>query len=137
MTKNPFQIAAKDFWYDIEDVFNENGGVYVLFSKQNDTIVPINRLLGSDVNGVLYIGKADSFLDRVIDLKKSMSPKHKSTAHECGVRWKNHDGIYAKYPYESLYVRLIESDDPRKLESFRLKEYEEMFGELPPLNRVK
>jgi hypothetical protein len=137
MTHPPFQIADNNFWYYIERVFKEKGGVYILFSKQNDKIVPINRLLGSDANGVLYIGKADSFLDRVIELKKSLSPDHKSTNHECGYRWKKHDNINTNYPYQTLHVELIGSDHPRQLESDKMKEYEKHFGELPPLNRVQ
>lgn len=134
---NEFQIAHKEFWYQIEESHKTGGGVYVLFSKENGVRKPIPRLLEIDSEGKLYIGKADSFLDRVIMLKKSLSPDHISTGHECGVRWKIHKKIQERFPYESLHVALYPTDDPRGLESTMLKKYEKQFGELPPLNRVQ
>lgn len=137
MTEHTFQIANERFWYQIDETISKKGGVYILFSKTEDKIVTIDRLLGNDEKGVLYIGMAKNYLDRVIELKKSLSPDHNSFGHECGYRWKQHKGIYTKFPYNTLFIKLIETDDPRKLESELLKRYEKTFGELPPLNRVQ
>lgn len=129
-----FKVSDNKFWYQIEEVFKNKGGVYELFCKNNDDVIPVNRLLKEDVLGRLYIGKANYFLDRVIELKKSLSPNHASSGHECGVRWKE-PLIQEKFPYDKLWIRLEYSEDPRFLETKKLEDYRKEYGELPPLNR--
>lgn len=131
-------IKPDDFWHEINGEFKESGGIYILKCSQNGTLsapTPINRILKTDNNGILYIGKANSFLDRVINLKKSIMPNYKSQNHECGTTFKNHKQLSSKFPFEYLYVQLIPSGDPIELENKLLTEYEKEFGELPPLNR--
>ena len=133
--KQEFRIAG-ELWEDIDRAFGDVGGVYKLFCRVGNKRKSISRLLASDESGILYIGKADSFKDRVINLKKSISPKHKSSSHECGVRYKSSDQIKAQFPYEQLWLELTHSDDANKLEKEELSTYEKQFGELPPFNRV-
>jgi hypothetical protein len=60
--------------HKIDEKFNENGGVYILkCSTEINNFIPViaNRLIECGKNGILYIGKANSFIDRVIDLKKA------------------------------------------------------------------
>ena len=135
MAQFNYRIADDKFWENINTDFDNGGGVYELYcSMSNKEIIPICRLLKEDENGTLYIGKADSFLDRVIELKKSISLT--SSNHECGVRYKESDVIKEKFPYENLYVKLTGSDDPRLLETKKLDDYIKEFGEVPPLNRM-
>ena len=136
MSNSGYRIADDNFWYNIEKDFGQGGGVYELYCMTPKTnIKPINRLLKKDKKGTLYIGKADSFLDRVIHLKKSLSPDYISSNHECGVRYKALTEIRENFPYEHLYVELLGSSNPRTLEVERLDSYLKEFGELPPLNR--
>lgn len=133
------RIASADFWERIESSFGASGGVYkvaCLKTVDSDEHIPVRRLLGEDTEGVLYIGMAASFVDRVIDLKKSLSPQHLSRGHECGVRMKQHDAISELFPYERLVVSLIGSESPRDTERQALKDYFSTYGELPPLNRI-
>lgn len=122
-------------WHEINDIHGESGGVYILRCGDEKPI-STSRLLANDEEGTLYIGKAKSFIKRVADLKKSISPEYNSCSHECGARYKSHSGIAKIFPYEQLYLNLVASDEPREAESDLLKRYEEKFGELPPLNRV-
>lgn len=131
-----FEIHKLEFWDNINSKFEKKGGIYRLYCVDNNlNRVKIDRVLKSDINGILYIGKASQFLDRVITLKKSLSPLHKSENHECGVRYKNH--FWEKFPYEKLWIELVESLDINQLEKELLSNYEKEFGELPPLNRNK
>ncbi|MCG9698363.1 hypothetical protein [Shewanella sp. Isolate11] len=131
------KISSEKMWYDINDVHGQSGGVYILRClSESGGPIPINRLLGTDESGVLYIGKANSFLNRVAELKKSISPDYNSGSHECGSRYKSHRAITQAFPYKFLYVNLIESEEPRKVESELLNDYENKYGELPPLNRI-
>jgi hypothetical protein len=132
-------LARSELWQEIHDRFGDKGGIYTLSCLSQDDsrkVVPINRLLAEDAEGLLYIGMARSFLDRVINLKKSLSPEHVSQAHDCGVRYKGSETIQARFPYDRLLVTLTASDAPREAERAVLDRYKRRFGELPPLNRV-
>jgi len=133
-----YLISSENLWNDINQIFSDKGGVYILKSyldNEAKTHKPISRLLKNDDQGILYICKANKFLNRVIELSKSLAPDYKTTSHECGVRYKVHTSIQSKFPYQSLCVELIQSETPEKEEVKLLKNYLIAFGELPPLNR--
>lgn len=126
-------------WDEINKSLGTQGGIYLLkcsdACSKSQGAIAINRLLKLDTDGILYIGKANSFLMRVAELKKSISPGYESSSHECGVRYKSNPSISEKFPFENLFVELITSEAPRALESELISKYERDFGELPPLNR--
>jgi hypothetical protein len=132
-----YAIPPEGMWYEINNEFGDSGGVYVLkcINESNNLPITINRLLAHDEQGILYIGKANCFTDRVAELKKSISPDYSSGSHECGSRYKNNENIQKAFPYKNLHIELIGSENPRQTESELLQEYETTFGELPPLNR--
>jgi hypothetical protein len=131
-----YHISSPTFWDDINRDFKNGGGIYKLFSKREGKIQPIHRFLGQDHNGTLYIGKAISYLDRVIGLKKTLDPTYKSSPHICGRRYNKNERIRAAFPYESLFIQLTGSDKPEDLEKELLLEYFSVFGEVPPLNAI-
>lgn len=136
---NCFKISDSTFWDEINQAFGNKGGVYKLISKQNGNVVPTHRFLGTDEEGILYIGKASVFLDRVISLKKSIMPNYRSASHICGRRYNKLctiSRIAEKFPLETLHVQLIADEYPSMLEGKLLKSYEEKFGEVPPLNAI-
>lgn len=138
MNSKTYKLSSDKLWYLIESDFSNNGGIYKLSCTDNSNqIVQTNRLLKTDPKGILYIGKATSFLDRVINLKKSISPDYNSSSHECGLRYKNSDAIKKLFPYQNLVIELSAHDDINTEEKRLLTEYELEFGELPPLNRNK
>ncbi len=131
------RIASDGFWQKIEKEFGSGGGIYILSCLDKDeAIIPISRFLGEDTEGILYIGMASCFLDRAIDLKKSLSPAHSSRAHECGVRHKSHEAISLHFPYHQLVLKLVGFANPRMAEIEALQAYVKKYGELPPLNRA-
>lgn len=132
-----FQFADPNFWDNINSRHQSNGGVYKVIAMDGGQRIPIHRLVGTDINGVLYIGKATSFIDRVIDLKKSISPEYNGTAHTCGRRYKATPIIAKYYPFEKLFIELTQSTTPDELEKKFLNEYMQTFGEVPPLNAVQ
>lgn len=136
MTEPIFQIADASFWENINKQFGNSGGIYKLVAIRNNQVLPVNRFLGTDNEGVLYIGKANSFLDRVIELKKSISPDYKSSGHDCGKKYKSNSAISEQYPYEILFMKLTQSETPSDLERQLLSEYVKKFGEVPPLNAI-
>ena len=134
MTDNLFLISDKDFWTHINTKHLTKGGVYKVIATKDGRRLPVDRFLGTDNDGVLYIGCATSFLDRVIDLKKSIDPTYIATSHDCGKRYKTNPNIAKKFPYDSLYIDLFPSDNPKQKETELLTEYRNTYGEAPPLN---
>jgi len=133
---NLLQIADEDLWNKINLLHQTKGGVYKIIAVQNGQRVSVNRFLGIDNLGILYIGKATSFLDRVINLKKSISPDYSGESHICGRRYKSNPNIALKFPFDCMYLELIESEKPEELERDNLFEYLRKFGEVPPLNAI-
>lgn len=129
-------ITDKGLWESINERHLNKGGVYKVIAVRNGQRQPVNRFLGTDDTGVLYIGKANSFIDRVIDLKKSISPDYNGSAHICGRRYKSNPNIAKKFPYETLFIELIQDAEPEELERKLLTEYTTTFGEVPPLNAI-
>jgi hypothetical protein len=136
MTTDILQIADEDFWEKVYERHQAKGGVYKIIAVNNYHRVPIKRFLGIDDEGILYIGKAISYLDRVINLKKSISPDYKGSGHICGRRYKSNSKIAEQFPYNYLHIELIQTDNPKQEEAKYLKEYFNKFGEAPPLNVV-
>jgi len=133
------KIADANFWYKIDDLCKEwgkDGGVYKLIGVSNGKRAVINRLLGADDQGVLYIGMAKTFLNRVIELKKSILREYSSSSHDCGVLYKNHSGINSRFAEQDLYVELWPSERPELLESEFIRNYTNTFGEVPPMNSL-
>lgn len=132
-----YRLSDKRFWEKIQARYGDGGGAYELYCMLPKTnIVPIQRMLKTDKSGTLYIGRATSFLDRVIELKKSISPDYTSSNHECGIRYKDSEILQEKYPYEHLYIELHGTEMGVELEREKLNSYLKEFGELPPLNRI-
>lgn len=125
--KSILRISDIDFGNIIHSKLAGKGGVYRIFSQSNQKPQKIGRLLESDDSGTLYIGKADLFTNRAIELKKSTDPEYTSSSHEFGSRYKKlnelNEKITKTYPYETLYAELIESENPRGKEKELLEKY--------------
>lgn len=134
--ENLLCIADKEFWNKINNLHADKGGVYKLIAVKDNNRVPINRFLGIDNEGILYIGKATSYIDRVIKLKTSISPEYGGKGHICGRRYKSNENIAKIFPFDILHLELHHTESPSELEDKYLKEYFNKFGEAPPLNAV-
>jgi hypothetical protein len=136
----PLRIASDSLWTDINATYGRSGGAYRLhcLAPEGDTLLTIQRVLGPDCDGVLYIGKAKSYLSRVIGLKKGLSPTHKSEPHIGGRRYwhDRHESLRKAFPYERLCVTFEPAADPRGKENELLNAYCTKFGEAPPLNNI-
>lgn len=126
-----YQLSDNELWKKLAD---QNGGIYKIIAVKENKIVPVYRFLGIDTDGILYIGKATSYVDRVIGLVKSISPKYKGSSHICGRRYKSNPNIAKQFLFETLFLEIIQSVEPETLEKKLLKEYFDKFGEAPPLN---
>ncbi len=128
------QISDNNFWYTIVEKYHNKGGVYKVIAVRNGERRPIERLLSTDKEGVLYIGNTTSFLNRIVILKKSTAPGYISSTHEFGTQYKEHPLIQLKFPFDELFIDLKPHENPEEFERRELKKYYEKFGEMPPFN---
>jgi len=104
-------------------------GIYILCADK-----PIQRILGTDESGILYIGKGEILSSRTRIGKLINSINDKEQKHEAGNRY--NEALYVrKFPLESLSLKIELVKNPRNVEKNKLTEYYQKFGELPPLNR--
>ncbi len=136
MISELLRLSDNDLWNLVYAKYGTGGGVYKIIAIINGQRTPVNRFLATDNQGVLYIGKATSYIDRVIALKRSVAPNYNGTSHICGRKYKSNPKIASLFPYETLYIELIPSDSPEILEKKFIIEYSNEFGEVPPLNAV-
>lgn len=139
-TTTPLEItlpALHDLFYELFDEWRKEnkdyahkGGVYTLYAEKN-----VNRVLGVDANGILYIGKGDilSYNNRIGLLINALSGGNQ---HEAGVRY-NALGYRTDFPVKQLKVHIALVENPERIEAEKLNSYIKQFGELPPLNRLE
>jgi len=124
-----------NFWLFIKNAHKEAGGIYKVIAICDQKRVPINRFLGIDPDGVLYIGMGLSYR-RIAALKKSISPDYKGKQHICGRRYKSNPNIAKVFPYETLFIEAVYSHNPKELEQTIIETYRSKYGEVPPLNAI-
>lgn len=106
-------------------------GVYRLLSPKKK----INRLIGTDEEGIMYIGKGDILSSSTRVGKFVNALKNTEQEHHGGSRYFT-NLIKAQYPIEDLMIHIRLVKDPEGQEKKELKAYLDTFGELPPFNRA-
>jgi hypothetical protein len=128
------QLSDVDLYNKIYAKHSLNSGVYKIISIVDGHRMPIQRLLGIDLKGVLYIGGSLCLVNRITTFKKTISTSFKSNNHSGGRRYIKNEKIVKAFPYNSLYVEMTQHDYPTEIEKQLLDEYFWVFGEAPPLN---
>jgi len=130
---------------DIDFIIKKNipelPGIYKIIALDiNGLPLVLNRFLGFDNSGTLYIGKAENLCKRLTNMKRAFSPNHISDKHIAVRRYKmlnTLDRMTIQFPMEKIVIeiQLAKNMTARELESKAFRDYEELFGERPPLNR--
>jgi hypothetical protein len=95
--------------------------------------IPLNRVCGVDETGTLYIGRSqESLLNRLASLIATHHHGFTAAPHR-----KLCKGLAALFPDDKLAFSWEATDDPKLRESKLLWAYEDVFGELPPINSQK
>ena len=132
-----YLLSSEKVWQKLQSDHSDKGGVYKLhcIDEENDSkFIPINRILGVDQEGVLYIGKADVIHNRIGDLWKSLSPNYKTLNHHAGIRYRSNQKLQGSFPFDRLCVTVLPSENPNDAELHEMRKYFAEFGEVPPLN---
>ena len=126
-------FVEDSFWNHIPKYW----GVYFIHSYNNQIPIRINRVLGTDVEGLLYIGKAINLRERLRMLWRVLNPKQNATVHTFGTKYNKNKNLRETFPLNSLYVSFIITTEPQILESELLDKYFLQYGEVPPFNSSK
>lgn len=136
MLTETFPAEHQDFYMKFEvwrkKMLKENmprSGVYLLYSSR-----PIGRLVKVDKGGVLYIGKG-VILPYNNRLGKFVNSLNSTEISHHGGNRINLKPVLDIFNPVDLFIKVTLSVDPEHLESKKLNDYYEEFGELPPLNR--
>ena len=138
-----YAIQDADLYDQLLADIGETAGCYVLCSHDGARFLSIGRALCVDNEGILYIGAGDPLISRVMALRKALcaaSGRDEYTdysAHGCGEKYSK--SWQQAVPFGSLKVVLhpTESGDTmwnREIEL--LRQYEDRYGEAPPLNET-
>ena len=129
----PISLAEDLFWKNIPEV----GGVYHIYCYKGKKPITINRVLGIDNQGILYIGKSDNLRERLRMLRRVLNPNLKATAHTFGSKFNDNKKLRKAFPLKSLFIKYQVSKESKKLEKDLLDQYFQNFGEVPPFNSSK
>ena len=129
----PISLVEDRFWKNIP----EGGGVYKILCIQDKMPIKINRVLGIDNQGILYIGQSENLRARIRMLWRVLNPKLKATAHTFGSKYNENKKLKKAFLLKSLYVSYQITKEPKTLETDLLDKYFAKFGEVPPFNSSK
>jgi excinuclease UvrABC nuclease subunit len=128
------RIENRDFYNQVPEL----PGIYRIYSIDgNDNPHPLTRVLGTDSDGVLYIGKSKNLRERVRMLWRVLQPNYGATAHTFGINYKSLEVIRNAFPYETLAIEYETNEDPKEYEKVQIEIYRQIYGEVPPLNGSK
>lgn len=128
------RITKRNFHIDIPS----RPGIYKIYSlDENDNPRHLQRLLGIDEEGVLYIGKSENLNDRVRMLWRVLQPNYRATAHTFGMNYKSLQVIQDEFPLDTLAIEFEENNMAKIYERSLIENYRQLYGEVPPLNGSK
>jgi len=139
------EMLDEEFFLAPQEHEVELDGIYFLVATLSDGhSKPIGRALGTDAEGVLYVGRSGAkqgrrLFDRLKEFWVTANGLRRKDSHSAGTRYKNCLLWEMKYPLERIKVvwRTMPHATPKKLiaaESREIRKYFNKYGEVPPLN---
>jgi len=112
-------------------------GIYRIFlfdSKGKSST--INRFIGSDPSGLIYIGAAEktTIKYRLNAFLRSMDVKYKQNNHSAGNKVLKNEGLNGLVDLNRLFFSVVHCANAKEMESEAIRSYVQDYGEVPPLN---
>lgn len=137
-----YYVRPNDAYDKVAKGIGIKKGIYTIHcaGRNNDT-APIDRLLGVDREGILYIGSSHNLLHRFGSLRKGLLAAANIEyialgAHTVAKHYK--DGkIQNRFPIANLFVEfeiLSATENQLDIEQERINVYIANYGEAPPFN---
>ncbi len=142
LVTRPYSIMNEwTAWQPLEDCVSHNGpACYQVRFLVAASVQPVPRWWATDQNGILSIGSTKKCASRVRQFRRGLQ---KGRGHSSANRLSSLHGcspFLDQFPAYSLEVRFQSFTDlsqAQGVEADLLHEYQQRFGELPPLNSSK
>lgn len=109
-------------------------GIYVVVSKKlNGSHASIERAVGEDSQGILYIGSSITLAKRIRKFQNVVNNNLKR-GHAGAVTYLSRPALVSKFSNQSLWIYFKPASKYLDLEDQLLQAYESKHGEFPPLN---
>ncbi len=118
---------------EIDSNAPDKPGIYRIYWIKDTQSQPINRISGTDTNGLLYIGHTKGSLQTRLNQFRCSAFK-KSTNHSGALKYRKINILERTIMPNEIYVEIEPCSDSLKREGQELKKYADKFGEVPPLN---
>lgn len=111
-------------------------GVYKIYLYSSNGPITINRFLGGDNSGLIYIGAAEktTLKYRLENFLRTLDPENKTNSHSGGNKIKGNQEIKKFISKHVLMYDVITTASAKFDEKEEIKNYKDQFGEVPPLN---
>jgi len=128
-------------WRNIADLANsgfsevpsDDSGIYVVRWSRRGKPITIQRLGGTDLNGILYIGSAKKLRRRLRTLWNGINGQGKHTMGKTIIFCKLHE-IISPNDFQIAWEKVKNHDTALGQEWAAIVEYSQKFKEPPPLN---
>jgi hypothetical protein len=128
------KLSNNFFWQTIPS----KPGVYHIYSLDpKNKPKKLQRLIGKDEEGILYIGKSENLRERLRMLWRVLNPDLNATAHTFGEKYNTYQVLKSNFPLNTLAIKFRCSNNAKELEIKLIDEYINIFGEVPPFNSTK
>jgi hypothetical protein len=145
-TFGPYMISDPRLYELIRGELRIGAGIYFLRCLRSEDpkagYRSVQRFLGVDSSGILYIGSGNPACNRVATLRKALCTAAGQqgyaapACHGVGKRYAHREAQH-RYPFEYLCVTIREvaaGEERYEVEQRTLNDYEGKFGEVPPFN---
>jgi len=108
-------------------------GTYRVYWIKKGTPQKINRLLGTDITGLLYIGQAEGSVQGRLNNFRCTAFLN-STNHSGAKKYRKIKGINRIIKSDELFFTVSYCNNSKEEEKKQLDAYRNKYGEVPPLN---
>ncbi|WP_250432452.1 hypothetical protein [Hanstruepera flava] len=109
-------------------------GIYKIYwIRNNGKPKHISRILGTDKEGLLYIGKTDGTVRNRLNQFRCTAFL-KSTNHSGALKYRTSNALREAMNNSELFFVAEYCINPSEKEKILIKEYRDLYGEVPPLN---
>jgi hypothetical protein len=120
---------------NIKDL-DEHGVYHIFLFDSEGEPSTINRFIGSDPSGLIYIGAAEktTIRYRLNAFLRSMDVKYKQNNHSAGNKVLKNEGLNGLVDLNRLFFSVVHCANAKEMESEAIHSYAQKYGEVPPLN---
>ncbi len=122
----------------VKDVPKKPGVYMIRCTEPDGAPVSINRVRGSDPEGILYAGETENLNKRLCGLLDTLQPNASRSKHAAGWYFVSfaYDRAFRRDRLQFRYMETMTREEAQLKEFIFLTDYRNEFLDLPPLNNL-